>query len=84
MERRELCCTLLEHRFVGDLVTLINRFRAVAYHRHSSRARDARPFEIANCGMAKIGGYLSYYAGTAASQRPSFPEVLYRLPVMVE
>jgi len=59
MERRELCCTLLEHRFVGDLVTLINRFRAVADHRHSGRARDARPFEIANCGPAEIVGHLS-------------------------
>ena len=56
VERRELCCALLEHRFVGDLVTLINRFRAVADHRHSSRAWDARPFEIANCGPAEIVG----------------------------
>jgi hypothetical protein len=56
VERRELCCTLLEHRLVGDLVALINRFRAVADHRHSGRARDARPFEIANCGPAEIVG----------------------------
>jgi len=84
VERRELCCALLEHRFVGDLVAPIDRFRAVPDHRHSRRARDTRPFEIANRGPAKIVGHLSYYARPPASQRPSFPEVLYRLPVMME
>src|SRR5713226_10412857 len=67
VERRELCCTLLEHRFVGDLVAPIDRFRAVPDHRHSRRARDARPFEIANGGPAEIVGHLSYYARILAS-----------------
>ena len=67
VECRELCRTRLEHRFVGDLVALINRFRAVADHHHSSRSRNARPFEIANCGPAEIVGHLSCYTGALAS-----------------
>jgi hypothetical protein len=68
LERRELCCAVLQHRFV-DLVALINRFRAVADHSHSSRTRDTGAFEIANCGPAKIVGYLSYYTRVARKTR---------------
>jgi hypothetical protein len=64
----EVCCAVLQLRFV-DLVALINRFRAMADHSHSSRTRDTGAFEIANCGPAKIVGYPSYYTRVARKTR---------------
>src|SRR5271167_4269069 len=46
---RELDSALFQHRFIGDRVTTIDRFGAVANHRHRGGARHACTFDARQC-----------------------------------